>query len=158
MDKNKAVINFLITCPVIYNSPLYFNFINAENDNKQFITVANDIAVHQPYIDGSVLKQYTFTLIDFKSVAYNPIVKTTGYDDENVADMLQVQEIIDWITAQNELRNYPNFGSDNYIDNMVVLTDNPNLNSIDTTVSPALARYSITIRITYLDKSKMLWN
>lgn len=158
MDKNKAVINFLITCPVIYNSPLYFNFINAENDNKQFITVANDIAVHQPYIDGSVLKQYTFTLIDFKSVAYNPIVKTTGYDDENVADMLQVQEIIDWITAQNELRNYPNFGLDNYIDNMVVLTDNPNLNSIDTTVSPALARYSITIRITYLDKSKMLWN
>lgn len=157
-NKNQAVIDFLITCPSIQNSPFYFNFVNEKNNNKQLVTVANEVAVEEPYIDGSVLKRYTFTLIDFKSISYNPIPKATGYMDENVDDMSQVQELIDWINDQNDIRNYPDFGSDCFIDRMIALSDNPNLNSVDTTLTPALAKYSITIRIDYLDISKKLWN
>lgn len=158
IDKNQAVIDFLITCPSIKNSPLYFNFINAKNDNKQFVTVANDVSTHQPYIDGSVDKTYTFTVIDFKSISYNQVIKQEGYIDENVDDMAAVQALIDWVNEQDDNQNYPNFGENCIIESMTALTDNPNLDSIDTTMTPALAKYSISIRIEYLDTSKKLWN
>lgn len=158
IDKNQAVINYLITCPTIQNSPLYFNFINAKNDNNQFITSANDTDAQQPYIDGSVYKEYTFNIIAFKSVSYNPVVKGVGYPDENVDDMAQVQALIDWVNDQDEQRNYPDFGENCVIDRIQALSENPDLNSVDTTMTPALAKYSISIKIEYVDNSKRLWN
>jgi hypothetical protein len=158
MDKNQAVIDYLNDCPAIQNNSLFFNFINAKDNNKQFVTVGNDKNVEQPYIDGSVLKRYTFTIIDYRSIAYQAIVKQPGYINENVEELLDVQSIIDWVTEQNDLRNYPDFGNDCIIESIQALTDNPNLNGVDTTVTPALAKYSISIRIEYLDNSKKIWN
>ncbi len=157
VDKNQAVIDFLITCPSIKNNPLFFNFINAKDNNKQLLTVANDKRLNRVYIDGSELKRYTFTIIDFKSIAYRAVVKQSGYSDENVEDMLQVQDIIDWITEQAKNRNYPNFGENCIIDSMQALTDNPNLNGIDSNVTPALAKYSVSIQIEYIDTSGVIW-
>lgn len=157
MDKNQAIIDFMITCPEVQNNPLFFNFIHGKEDNKQIITLANEKILNRTYINGDILKQYTFTLIDFKSVTYNAIVKEPGYPDDNVDDMASVQDIIDWVAEQNEIRNYPNFGSDCMIEEMRVLTDNPNLNGVDTNTSPPLAKYSMSIQIDYIDKSKRLW-
>jgi len=157
VDKNQAMIDYLNTCPAVQSNPLYFNFINAKNDNKQIITLTNEKAVAKRYVDGSQLKQYSLALIDFKSLAYRPVVKTAGYDDENVEDMLSVQQIIDWIDTQNEAHNYPNFGTDCVIEEISATTDNPILDGIDTSTSPALVQYSITIVVTYLDTSKVIW-
>ena len=157
IDKNKAVLDFLKGCPQIRDNQMFFNFINAKDNNKQFVTLANDVNLHTPYIDGSVLKRYTFTIIDYKSVSYNAIVMLQGYSDENVEEMLQVQEIIDWITEQALERNYPDFGDACMIDDMKATTDNPNLNGVDTSIQPALAKYSISIQIDYIDYSKKLW-
>ena len=71
--------------------------------------------------------------------------------------MASVQDIVDWIAEQNELRNYPDFGEKCRIEDMTVLTDNPNLNGIDTNTSPALAKYSMSIQIQYIDSSKRVW-
>ena len=157
VDKNQAMIDYLNTCPAVQSNPLYFNFINAKNDNKQIITLTNEKAVAKRYVDGSQLKQYSLALIDFKSLAYRPVVKEAGYDDENVEDMLSVQQIIDWIDTQNEAHNYPNFGTDCVIEEISATTDNPMLDGIDTSTSPALVQYSITIVVTYLDTSKVIW-
>lgn len=157
MDKNQAIINYLITCPQIQNSPLYFNFVHGKEDDKQIITTANEKSINRPYVDGSVLKQFTFTIIDFKSVAYRAIVKDGVRVDENVEDLLDVQAIIDWIEEQNEARNFPDFGEDCIIDEITTTASNPNLNGIDSNVSPALAKYSISIQVRFLDTSKMLW-
>lgn len=155
VDKNQAVIDFLLTCPSIQNSYLYFNFTKAEDDYKQILTLANEKNLNKQYIDGSILKRYTFSIIDFKSMTPKPIVE--GHVDENVDDMLQVQEIIDWVTEQADLHNYPDFGTDYIIDDMRALTENPNLNGVDSNVAPALAKYSVSIQIDYLDISKKLW-
>lgn len=157
-SKEQAVIDFLLTCDEIKNSPLFFNFINAKDNNKQLITLANDKATNQSYVDGSVSKRYTFTIIDFRSVAYNALVTQAGYQNENVGEYLDVQSIIDWIQEQEESRNYPDFGESCVIDSMRVLTDNPNLNGVDTHAKPALAKYSLSIQIDYTDISKVLWN
>ena len=156
VDKNQAVIDFLMTCPYVRDNPMFFNFINAKDDNKQFVTTANDKAINTTYIDGSVLRRYTFTIIDYKSIAYNALIVMQGYPDENVEDMFEVQTLIDWITEQEDLHNYPNFGSNCIIDEMKALTDNPNLNGIDTSVKPTLAKYSVSIQIDYLDISKQI--
>ena len=157
-DKNQAVINFLIQCPQIRSNPLFFNFAEAQNDNKQIVTMANDKIVNKGFIDGSVLKRFTFTLIDYRSVSYQSIVKLSGYQNENVSELMDIQYIMDWINEQADLHNFPDFGSDCVIESMKTATDEPNLNGVDTSVSPSLARYSMSIVIEYLDNSKKIWN
>lgn len=156
-DKNQAIIDYLLQCPDIAGSELYFNFINAQDNNKQIVTLANDAYSHRPYIDGSVLKTYTFTLLDFKSITDSSIVFLPGYQNENVADISDVQALIDWVNEQNDLHNFPNFGSDCEIQSIETTTDNPNLEGINTEVTPILAMYSVSIRIDYIDNSKKIW-
>lgn len=157
MDKNQAVIEYLSECPQIKENPLFFNFSEADDNSKQIVTVANDKRLEKAYIDGSVAKRYTFTIIDYRSVAYQAIVQQSGLPNENVDEYLDVQGIIDWIDEQSELRHYPDFGADCQIDDIKALTDNPNLNGVDTTVKPSIAKYSVSIQIDYLDTSKMIW-
>lgn len=157
MDKNQAIITYLSSCPVIANNPLFFNFAKAEDNNKQLVQVATDKKVERPYIDGSVLKRFTFTLIDYRSVIYQAVVKEAGYPNENMEELLDVQSIIDWIDEQNMDGNFPDFGDDCVIDEIKALTDTPRLNGVDTSASPALAKYSVSIQILYLDRSKCIW-
>lgn len=157
MSKNQAIIDFLITCPAIQKNPLFFNFLNAKDNNQQIITQANDKSLQQAYIDGSVLKQYTFTMIFFKSVLYQAIPKVEGLVNENVEELGEVQEIIDWVEEQADNKNYPNFGDKCLIDDMRALSENPGLNGVDTSVTPPLAKYSVSIQIDYLDTTKAIW-
>ena len=157
MNKNQAVIDFLIQCDEIKNSSLYFNFINAKDTNKQIITQSNDKSLNRTYIDGSVLKRYTFNIIAFTSITTNAVPKVEGMTDENVNDLMDVQAIIDWITEQNELQNFPDFGDMCDIDNIEALSENPNLDGIDNSASPPLAKYSLTIRVDYIDRTKCTW-
>lgn len=157
VDKNQAVIDYIITCPTILNSPLYFNFINAKNDTNQFLTLTSDLFTNRNFIDGSVGKQYDFTIITFKSAADIAVVKLEGYENENISDMTTIQALIDWIREQNEIRNFPNFGDDCDIEEILTTTEAPKFDGIDEQVSPPLAVYSTTIRIRYIDKSKVIW-
>lgn len=156
VDKNQAVIDFLINCPQIQANPLFFNFLNAKDGNKQLISSGNEKTMNRPFIDGSVAKRYTFTIIDYRSIAYQAVVKQAGYVNENVEEAFDVQGIMDWVNEQNDLRNFPNFGDKCIIDEMRTLTENPNLNGVDTSITPALAKYSMSIQIDYLDISKAI--
>lgn len=157
IDKNQAVITYLLQCPAIFNSPLYFNFIKAEDDTNQFVTESNDEYTNIRYIDGSVMKQYTFTIVTYKSTADIPVVKIDGYPNENVSDLFDIQALIDWIGEQEGIHNYPDFGSDYVIDSIKTTSENPKFDGIDDQVSPNLAIYSVSIVIQYLDNSKRVW-
>lgn len=160
MDKNKAVITWLQDCPQIRNTPLYFNFIEADDNKKQFVTSENDKAVNKPYIDGSVLKRYTFTIQDYRSISFNPLMMgaIAIEQNENVEDILDFQGFIDWITEQADAENYPDFGEDITIESLKALTDNPALNGIQTAGGLNLAKYSVSIQFEYLDTSQTIWN
>lgn len=156
--KNQAVIDFICTYPYVQDSPLFFNFINAKTDNIQFLTSSNDVSLNKQFVDGSVLRRYTFTLAITKSMSDLAIVKEAGISNENVEDIEEIQTFMDWINDQDEARNYPDFGSDCVIDEMHTLTENPNLDGINTEVTPALAMYSVQIKIDYIDYTKILWS
>lgn len=157
MDKNKAIIDYLIQCPQILNSPLYFNFINAENDTAQIITTAEDISVRRTYIDGSRPRRFTFNILLFKTIADIAIVKAAGYDNENVDDMSDVQDLIDWINEQSEAHNYPDFGEDCIVDDIQTTTATPRLDGVNTEITPPLAMYTVSIIVDYIDISRKLW-
>ena len=158
MDKTEAIIQYLLTCPKIENSPLYFNFINPSDEDKQYVTSANEKTLHKQYIDGSVDKRFTFTIIDYRSIAYQEMARYQITANESVEEFLDVQELIDWIDEQNDLKNFPDFGNHCIIERISTGSENPNLNGVDTQANPVLAKYSISIMVDYLDTSKTLWN
>lgn len=157
VDKNAAVIAYLRQCPALANSPLYFNYGQEEDASKQIITEGNDKAINKPFINGSVMKQYTFTLIDFRSITNAMLPATYIAVSENVEELFDVHAIIDWISEQDDVRNYPNFGDKCVIERIYCSTDQPMLTGINASVAPALARYTINIQIEYLDNTKKLY-
>lgn len=172
MDKNTAMLNYIMQCPVIAENPLYFNVAQEKDSNNQFLVNADDTVVNKPFIDGSVEKRYTVTVLMYKSVAYNPIVleevedengnkvivPSSTYIDENLIDMSDGQKLIDWLEEQNDIRNFPNFGDGYVIDSIKPLSNKPSFNGVNADKQAPLAQYSIGIQIEYIDFSKQIWN
>lgn len=156
-DKQEAIINYILQCPQIKDTPLYFNFINAKDNTSQIVTTANDRFLDKPYITGSVEKQYSFRILIFKSITDDALVKLEGFAHENVEELAYVQALIDWISEQNELKNLPDFGEECDVDSIETSAETPRLEGINMEVAPPLAMYSVTIRIHYVDNSKNIW-
>jgi hypothetical protein len=78
--------------------------------------------------------------------------------DENIENMAKIQAILDWIDEQSDNYNFPDFGPECEVESMRTLTTDPDIDGIDTSVNPPIARYSVGVRVTYLDNSKRKWN
>ena len=154
-DKNEAMVKFLMNCPTIQENPLFFNFADEEDGNNHFITEKDRKKV--TYIDGSVLKQYTFTIASYYAVSHNAILNGEDIVDENIESMAKIQAVLDWIDEQAYNRNYPDFGPQFVVESMETLTTDPDIDGIDTSVNPPLARYSVGVKLLYLDNSKKVW-
>ena len=164
-DKSKSIIEYLQTCPYLQDTKLFFNFAEATDDIKQLVTVATSSDTNRKYIDGSQDKTYSITLIDYRSVAYQALVNASpqntsdidDYPNENVEEFVDVQAVMEWIDTQNDAENFPDFGDNCVVEEIKTTTDIPNLNGVDSSIQPTLAKYSITIQVKYLDKTKTLW-
>lgn len=157
MDKNKATINFIATYPGIETSPIFVNFINAKDNDVQILTDDNDKSTNRKFVDGSVMKQYTFSIVITKSITSMAIAKDEIIG-ENIDDLADMQAFMDWVNEQGENQIYPDFGEQCVIEEMHTTAENPSIDGINTEVSPALALYSMEIRIDYIDYSKVLWS
>lgn len=157
IDKNKAILDFIATYDGIATNPIFINFINANNDDIQFITDSNEVSLNRPFIDGSVMKQYTFSLVITKSITDMAIAKDV-MTNENVDDIADIQAFMNWVNEQGDNHTYPDFGENCVIEEMHTTSENPSLDGIDDEVSPALALYSMEIRIDYIDYSKVIWS
>ena len=158
MDKNKQVLEYLYECPQIRDNPLFFNFVNAKEDNNQFLTTSNDKSSNKHFIDGSEGRRYLFTLITFKSMNDLALVKDEEVSNENVDEMFDAQAFIDWVAEQERLRHYPDFGEDCVVDKISTTTENPKHEGTNTAINPPLAMYSVTVRIDYIDYSTQSWS
>ena len=155
-DRNTAVVAFLMTCPTIRDNPLFFNFADESDGNAHIITESSSTV--KKYIDGSVLRTYTFSIAIYESVAFNPLPEFSAMTDENIENIGKIQEVLDWINEQAENMNFPDFGEDCPVDSMTTLSSDPNVDGIDTSQNPPLARYSVGVKLEYLDRTKMIWN
>lgn len=150
------MIKFLLDCPTILENPLFFNFADEENGNNHFITEKD--VIKRRFVDGSVLKQYTFSIANYSSISHTAILNGDEIVDENIENMAKVQEILDWVNEQAEKQNFPDFGPDCIVDDMSTVSADPDIDGIDTSVNPPIARYSVGVKLMYLDNSKRIWN
>lgn len=157
VDKNTATLNFLMDYPDMQTNPLFVNFMNATDNDVQFMTDSNEVALNRKFIDGSVMKQYTFSILITRSITDLALAKD-GVLSENIDDLADIQAFMDWINEQGDNHNYPDFGENCVIEEMHTTAENPSIDGVNTEVSPALALYSIEIRIDYIDYSKVIWS
>lgn len=156
MSKNQIMLDYLSQCDGI--GRLYFQYGQAGDNAMQLVTSSVEAATRAQYIDGSQPKRLDYSLIWFKSLAFMPVVAGAGGQvNENVAELDDVQSIIDWIGAQNAAHNYPDLGEDCQVDAISCLHDVPQLIGIDAAYSPPLAKYTFTIRVEYLDLSHCIF-
>ena len=158
MDKNQALINYLLTCEKIKNSSLYFNLASIKNGVTQLVPLTQDKAVNTPYIDGSVDKKYSLTVILYLSTNPVPVPKVINKTVDSIVDMSEVQQLIDWVANQEKTKNYPDFGKKCPVNKIAVTSENPRTDQIDMSVTPPLAKYSFTIEVYYTDISDVIWN
>lgn len=155
-DKNQAITNFFQTYADISNNPLFFNFGDIENDAYQVNVSTNDVSLNRKYVDGSELRRYTIYIDSFKSISTTPVIAELSA--ENLDEMQEVQNLLDWIIEQADSHNYPDFGENCIIDAMTTSTTEPALVGVDSSLNPPIAIYRIEIRIDYIDTSKQIWS
>lgn len=157
VDKTKAILDFITTYSGIEQSPIFVNFISAKDNDVQVVTDDNEKYLNRPFVDGSVMKQYTFSIIVTRTITSMAIAKDEIIG-ENIDDLADIQAFMDWVNEQGENHIYPDFGEQCVIEEMHTTAENPSIDGINTEVSPALALYSMEIRIDYIDYSKVIWS
>lgn len=156
MSRHQIMLDYLSQCDGIQQ--LYFQYGQAAAGAMQLVTSSIEAATRAQYIDGSQPKRLDYSLIWYKPLAFLPVVTGAGAPvNGNVAELDDVQSIIDWIGEQNDARNFPDLGEDCQVDAISCLHDVPQLIGIDTTFSPPLAKYTFTVRVEYLDLSHCIF-
>lgn len=145
MDYITPLINWLSECDYVKSNKLFLNAIKAKNDSIQIVT--QQIAKNQDveYIDGSILHKVHLTIFDYKSISFNQLVKSMVDKNENIADLLETGSIIEFIESKNQKQEFPNFGDRFDVQKIYCAYNSPSTPSIDGSISPALAKYSIPI-------------
>lgn len=101
VNKDKAVMEWVLKCPMLTDTPL-FNWLD-EHDGSVAIMPIQGEAEPVPLIDGGSIRYY-----DFAFQVMFPVSETT--DDVNTDAMFTQRQWQDWIEEQEQAGNYPDFG------------------------------------------------
>lgn len=150
-------IEFMLECPDIKNGRLSVDAAQAADGNTQLCTTSSDRSLDIECVDGSIERQIVFTLFDYRSVEFLQIAASMIERDGNIENIIDVQSVIDWVTAQNKNRHFPDFGSDYEVTKIESVYFVPSAPTIDKgEISPNIAKYSIPIRVYFTDYSEAI--
>lgn len=145
MNLYKKVNEWLKQYEPFYNNWIYFNATPYVVGSVAMNAVSGDRIVRE-YITGVKAKQLTLA-IDFVK-EYDAV----GTSDVNIDIMEELENFSSWIEQNNIVKNFPDFGEFNFVQELEVLTNVPSL-LIDSTQQ--LAKYQIQFRINYNDESEV---
>ena len=145
MDFTTPFINWLLKSDYIKNNKLFLNAVEAQDNNVQIVTQQVAETQITKYVDGSKSYPITFNINNYKSISYDQLVKSMVAGNENVSDILDVAQIIDFVEGMNSKGDYPNFGDDITVEKIYCQYNTPSTPVIDSSQSPALARFTIPI-------------
>lgn len=145
MDLVTPFIEWLLQSDYIKSNKLFLNAIEAQDNNVQIVT--QQIADNQvtEYIDGSKKYPITFFINNYKSVSYNQLVKSMIDGNENVAELLDVQKIIEFVKDMEKQGNYPKFSDNIRVEKVYCQYNTPSTPAVDSSFTPALAKFTIPI-------------
>ena len=139
MDFVTPFIEWLFKSEYIKNSKVFLNAVEAADNNIQIAT--QQVVKTNEYIDGSALYKIIFTVFDYKSVSFFPLLKNMLENNENIIDLQTIQAINSYVLEQEKNSNYPDSGSNFEVQNIYPQYITPSAPAIDN----ALAKYSIPI-------------
>ena len=102
-SKHQATWDWLYSCEDVQE--LFFAFSGNQNGQTVIIPTATE-KVDKQYIDGTSMRRYDFSIAIYTAI--NPDVPN---NDENVDVMENVENIMEWVDAQQKAQNYPDFPS-----------------------------------------------
>ncbi len=145
MDYITPFIKWLLKSEYIRSNKLFLNAIEAQDDNVQIITqqVAENQITH--YVDGSKTYPITFSILNYKSLSYNQLVKTMIENNENLTDLLDVSKIIEFVKEMEAEKDYPVFSENITVEKVYCQYNTPSTPTMDSSFSPALAKFTIPI-------------
>lgn len=145
MDFITPFIEWLLQSDYIKNNKVFLNAVEAKDDNIQIVT--QQIAENQitNYVDGSKSYPITFSINNYKSISYNQIVKSMISGNENVGNLLDVAKVIEFVNEMENKKKYPLFADKITVEKVYCQYQTPNTPAIDSSSSPALAKFTIPI-------------
>lgn len=155
MDYVTPFLKWLLNSDYIRGNKLFLNAAEAKDNNIQIVTQQITRSQDREYVDGSVLHRIVFTVFDFKSISFNQLVKTMVEHAENVVDLLEAGQIIDYVEQRNKEKDFPDFGKDFEVQRIYSEYGSPSTPSVDGTAQ--LAKYSIPIVCEVLDLRECLF-
>lgn len=155
MDYVTPFLKWLLNSDYIRGNKLFLNAVEAKDNNIQIVTQQIMRSQDKEYVDGSVLHRIVFTVFDFKSISFNQLVKTMVENAENVVDLLEAGQIIDYVEQRNKEKDFPDFGKDFEVQRIYSEYGSPSTPSVDGTAQ--LAKYSIPIVCEVLDLRECLF-
>lgn len=155
MDYVTPFLKWLLNSDYIRGNKLFLNAVEAKDNNIQIVTQQIMRSQDKEYVDGSVLHRIVFTVFDFKSISFNQLVKTMVENAENVVDLLEAGQIIDYVEQRNKEKDFPDFGKDFEVQRIYSEYESPSTPSVDGTAQ--LAKYSIPIVCEVLDLRECLF-
>lgn len=139
INKHAVMFEYMQQCPQI--NDLFYNFSTSENGDTVIAPATNEFVV-QEYIDKSRLKWYDFSIIRFLPLTTNP------NDPLNAVIIFDVEEVMQWIEAQEDAKNYPDFGDRCEVQEISVLQSVPTVAGRD----QQGAKYMFSCRVEYLER------
>lgn len=145
MDFITPFIEWLLKSDYIKSNKLFLNAVEAQDNNIQIVTQQIPENQVQKYINGAKAYPIIFYINNYKSVSYNQLVKSMIGGNENVTDLLDVQEIINFVSEMNKKQIFPAFGESVSVERIYCQNTTPSTPAIDGSASPALAKFTIPI-------------
>lgn len=148
-DKHRAVFDWFYKCPVFQE--LFFIFAPDDNGNAVLVpnnllsSITDDNLTEQAYIDGSKVRVYTFTAIQFLPYGTGSNMEAV----ENIDYVRKVQEIAAWIDEQTQQGILPDFGDKCEILKVEIVNLSEGISAVDENG----AKYMFAVRFKYLDKT-----
>ena len=155
MDYVTPFLKWLLKSDYIRGNRLFLNAVEAKDNNIQIVTQQITRSQDREFVDGSVLHRVMFTVFDFKSISFNQLVKTMVERAENVVDLLEAGQIIDYVEQKNKEKDFPDFGKDFEVQSIYSEYGSPSTPAVDGAMQ--LAKYSIPIVCEVLDFRECFW-
>lgn len=140
-EKNNAIWEWLKGCEDL--TTMFFNFGSADNENTIITSNVNETSIKE-FVGGSKIKSYQFSVIQYKKIS------TAPNSTENIETLVNVTSVMEWITAQNKIRNFPDFGETCTINKVENLQGNPSIAGRDNQG----AKYMFAVEVTYLERKE----
>lgn len=121
---------------------LKLNTITTADGDAAFVTQQSDLIVDDPFIDGTAPRRFSFQL-------HMVTPWSEGYDEVNEESIAVVSKWIDWVNAQFDLGNIPDFGDTAKITGIETDQNMPSINV--TNPEESLAEYVFFGRIDYVE-------